>query len=121
MNRNGYTIKQMLIVIIVLGVFTIGMLSFTSNAYKDRSVNYYDETIHVIEKQAALYGESMPEREKQGTIMITMKDLIDKGYYVADGDGNVVDPRNTKSNLNDLKIKLTYNNGNIEAKVIEEE
>lgn len=121
MNRDGYTIKQMLIVIIVLGVFTIGMLSFTSNAYKDRSVNYYDETIHVIEKQAELYGKSMNELQKQGTMMITMKDLIDNGYYVADKDGNVVDPRNTKSNLNDLKIKLTYNNGDIKAKVIEEE
>ena len=32
-----------------------------------------------------------------------------------------VDPRNSKHNLNGLKIKLTYENGNVKAQVIEED
>ena len=57
-----------------------------------------------------------------GNFVITVEDLVRNGYYVADdSDGNVVDPRNSKNNLNGLKIKLTYSNGKINADVIEEE
>ena len=47
---------------------------------------------------------------------------MENGYYVADDkEGNVTDPRNSKSNLNGLKIKLSYqDDGTIEAEVIEE-
>ena len=58
MERNGFT-KELLIVIIVLGVFTVTMLSTTSYAYKDTSDDYYDQVINVIEKQAVLYGQTL--------------------------------------------------------------
>ena len=54
--------------------------------------------------------------------IFTLEDLITNGYYVADdSEGNVVDPRNSKHNLNGLKIKLTYDKGKVQAQVIEEE
>ena len=53
MERNGFT-KEFLIIILVLGVFTIVMLSTTSYAYKDNSDDYYLQVINVIEKQAVL-------------------------------------------------------------------
>ncbi len=121
MEHNGFT-KELLIVIIVLGVFTITMLSTTSYAYKDSSSDYYEQVVNVIEKQAVLYGDTLDTLKQDGNFVITVEDLVTNGYYVADDkEGNVVDPRNSKHNLNGLKIKLTYENNKVKAKVIEEE
>lgn len=123
MKKNGYTITEMLVVIIVLGIFTIGLIGFTSYAYKDKSSDYYEEKVLLIEKQAAIYGATLNNLKEEGNLVITVKDLVDNGYYVADKDnGDVVDPRNSKATLNGLKIKLTYNeDGTIKADVIEED
>ena len=120
--KNGYTVKEMLVVIIVLGVFTLGMLSFTSYAFKDRSNDYYQEKVHLIEKRAVEYAATLEELKTEGNMVITVKELVDNGFYVADDNsGNVTDPRNSHANLNGLKVKLTYlENGNIIAKVIED-
>lgn len=123
MKKNGYTALEMLVVIVVLGVFTIGILSATSYAYQDRSGVYYKEIEHLIEKQAVIYAETLNNLKDEGNLVITLNDLVSSGYYVADdSDGNVIDPRNSKATLNGLKIKLTYEaEGKIVAKVIEDE
>lgn len=118
--KNGYTIKQMLIVIIVLGVFTLVLFTTTSNAYKDSTGDYYADKVLVIEKQAALYAETLPEVKENGNLVITVNDLVEANYYVADKNGDVIDPRNDKATLNSLKIKLSYENGKYRAKVIED-
>ena len=123
MKKNGYTVKEMLVVIIVLGVFTLGIIGFTSNAYKDQTKDYYEEKVLLIEKEAAIYGATLNNLKEEGNLIITVKDLVDNGYYVADNSkGDVIDPRNSKATLNGTKIKLTYNeDGTIKAKVIEED
>ena len=123
MNNKGYTLTELLIVIIVLGVFTITLISTTSNAFKDKSPERYQAKVMLIEKEAAIYGATLENLKEEGTLLITVKDLVDHGYYVPDTkDGDVIDPRNTKSTLNGLKIKLTYNeDGSVKAKVIEED
>ena len=120
--KNGYTFKEMLVIIIVLGVFTLGIISFTSYAYKDRTPDYYKEKIHLIEKRAVEYGATLESLPTEGNMIITVKDLVEKGYFVADdNEGNVSDPRNSKATLNGVKVKLSYlENGNVIAKVIEE-
>ncbi len=121
MKKNGYTTMQLLVVIVVLGIFTLTLLATTSYAYKDHSGEYYKEKVTVIEKQATLYGESLPELKEEGNKVITLDELIESGYYVADNDkGDVIDPRNDKATLNNLKIKLSYENEIVKAKVIEE-
>ena len=120
MNNRGYTGKELLIVIMVMGVLTMGIIGLTSNAYKDKTDDYYDELVHSMEKQAALYGNTLDSLKEEGHLMITLDDVIDGGYFVADSDGNVVDPRNKNSNLNSTKIKLTYKNDKVTAEVIEE-
>lgn len=121
--KNGYTTKELLIVIILLGVFTIVMIGGTSNAYKDSSDKYYEQIVKIAEKEAVLYGETLSNLAEEGNLVITLDDLVEAGYYVGDDkDGNVIDPRNSKHTLNGLKIKLTYeSDGNIKAKVIEDE
>lgn len=122
MKKNGYTVLEMLLVIVVLGVFTTLILSVTSYAYQDNSVSYYNEVEHLVEKQAVLYAATLTNLEDEKTLVITLNDLVEAGYYIADDSlGNVIDPRNSKSTLNGIKIKLNYNGGNIKASVIEEE
>jgi len=121
MERNLFT-KELIVVMVVLGIFTIGMLSTTSYAYKDNSNDYYEQVLNVVEKQAVLYGETLDTLKDEGNFVITIEDLVSNGYYVADdSEGNVVDPRNSKHNLNGMKIKLSYDKGVIKAEVIEEE
>ena len=122
MEKNGYTTKELLVVIGVLGIFTIIILSTTSYAYKDRSVIYCDQIVELVEKQAELYGSTLNNLKEEGTLVITLGDLVDSGYYVADdSEGKVNDPRNSNDSLNGMKIKLVYDkSGKIEAKVIED-
>lgn len=121
MNNRGYTGKELLIVIMVMGLLTIGIVGATSNAFKDKTGDYYSEVEHAIEKQAVLYGKTLDNLKEEGHLMITLDDVIDAGYFVADSDGNVVDPRNSSNTLNGVKIKLVYNDGNVTAEVIETE
>lgn len=120
MNNKGYTGKELLIVIMIMGVLTIGIIGFTSNAYKDKTGDYYNELVHSMEKQAALYGNTLDSLKEEGNLMITLDDVIKAGYFVADSEGNVVDPRNDKSNLNSTRIKLTYKDDKVTAEVIDE-
>ena len=123
MKKNGYTVTEMLVVIIVLGVFTLVMMAATSYAFKDKSEDYFEEKVQLIEKQAALYGKTLNNLKEEGNLVITVKDLVDKGYYVPDNTkGDVIDPRNSKGTLNSMKVKLFYNqDGTIKAEVIEED
>lgn len=121
MNSRGYTGKELLIVIAVMGIFTIGLVGATSNAFKDKTSDYYSEVEHAIEKQAALYGKDLEALKEEGHLMITLDDVINAGYFIANEDGNVVDPRNSKNTLNGIKIKLTYKNDKVTAEVIDEE
>ena len=124
MKKNGYTGVELLIVIIVLGVVTFGILATTSSSFKDNTEDLYEETKYLIENQAELYGESagvITELQEKGNKVISVNDLVLSGYYVADDKSfNVIDPRNNKSTLNNLKVKLSYVDGVVTANVIEE-
>ena len=122
MNNKGYTTKQLLIVIIGLGIFTLGLFGATSYAYKDNSEEYYKEKVNLMEKQAVLYASTLESLKEDNNTVITLDEMVEAGYYIADNDdGDVIDPRNTKATLNKTKIKISYENGEYKAKVIEDE
>ena len=120
--KNGYTTKEMLAVMIILGVFTIGILGTTSYAYKDRTPIYYEQVKDVIEMAAVDYGKTLDSLKKEGNLVITVDDLVKNGFYVADmEDGLVSDPRNSKNTLNGMKIKLSIDDKEaVKAKLIED-
>ena len=122
MKRNGYSAAEMLVVVVILGILTMVVLGSTSNAFKDNSNEIYEERVYLIEHQAVLYAKTLTNLESEGNLVITLDDVVNSGYYVADtDDGKVIDPRNSKGTLNGLKIKLNYNGGDIKADVIEED
>lgn len=123
MKKNGYTMIELLVVIVAMGLVTLVTLSATSYAFKDHSGEFYDEKVNGILHQAESYGKTLNTLKEDGNMVITVNDLVKNGYYVGDDEeGNVVDPRNSKANLNGLKIKLTYKeDGTIKASIINDE
>ena len=123
MKKNGYAIPELLILIVALGLVVIGVVTMTSNAFKDNSEELYNDKVYLIEHQAVEYGKNLNNLAQEGSLIITLDDLINNGYYITDDDSNnVVDPRNSKASLNGLKIKLVYNGENdIKATVLKED
>ena len=120
--RKGYTIVELLVIIIVLGIATAITIGTTSYAFENHSKEYYEVKVRNIESNAKRYAMSLGTLEDNNKI-ITVKDLVDAGYLSPDNeDGDIIDPRNSKSTLNNVKIKLTYDeNKGYKAVLIEEE
>ena len=98
MKKNGYSAVELLIVIVLLGVITLGVVISTSNAFKDDAGEIYEETTYLILRQAELYGKNSSTLEQEGVQIITVRDLVESKYYVSvNQEGNVVDPRNSKA------------------------
>ena len=119
---NGYSIKQMIIAIVVVGIFTFVIIGTTSSAFKDDSQVYYEQVETMIIHNAEIYGKTLENLPTEGSMIITVDDLVKAGYYGdVDSEGNVRNPLNSNSNLNGLKIKLVYQeDGSIKGSIIEE-
>lgn len=98
MQKEGYTIPELIIVIVIVGVFSIIAINKASYAFVDTDkVNEQTQDMILI-KSATAYGKSIIETLKNGEQYITGKDLIDAEYLI--DDNNV---------YNNAKIKLSYN------------
>ena len=98
MKKNGYTVVELAI---VLGIFSICYFTATWVISSKLNVNYeegmYSQKIACIENNAVLYA---------------------KANAVISSDGEVIDPRDEKSSMNDIKVKLTMEGDKITAKVL---
>ncbi len=125
MKRNGFTMVELLGVIVILGlIITIVVPTIGDSANKVREKTYLTK-IDMIKKDAITYGQ-----DNYGTIVknngnkinsttykvtMSLRDLIDKKYYVCDTDtvqknGKnycVVDPRDNDNYLDDLSVTIT--------------
>lgn len=88
-------------------------------AYDETSA-LYESKINLINKMATLYGENnLTLFEEEDTIYITVANLVEKEYIIADDEaGNVKDPTSDVKNLNELKIRITYKNGEVSTKTL---
>ncbi len=121
MQKNGFTKIELLVFLAIFTVVYFVIVNKVSYSFMDdASEQMYATTIEAIEKQAVLYGENDKTIfNEKGSAYITVKDLIDKGYYFGDDEeGNVEDPRDFDNNLNDLKIKIVNKDDKISAKVL---
>ena len=123
MNKKGYTVLELLIVIIVFGIITAVTLSATSYAFRDNTDEYYESKVSDIESNARRYGSTLEELKTEGSKVITVKELVDAGYLSSDNkNGDIIDPRNEKKTMNNVKIKITYSaEKGYEATLIKEE
>ena len=123
MNNKGYTVIELIIVMIVFGIITAITIGATSNAFKDDTDTYYKVKVKDIEANAKRYGMTLEEVKTEGSKVVTVKDIVDAGFLSPDNkDGDILDPRNQKVTMNNTKVKITYSEEDgYEATLIEEE
>lgn len=123
MNNKGYTVIELIIVMIVFGIITAITIGATSSSFKEDTEEYYNVKVNNIESNAKRYGMTIEEVKTEGSKIITVKDLVDAGFLSPDNEkGDILDPRNTKTTMNNTKVKITYSDEKgYEATLIKEE
>lgn len=120
MKKNGYTIPELVIVIVIFGVIYFLIANNISYAFSlNVEEELYNLTIDNIEKTAKIYGENNLELFKEDKdIYLTVSELIENNILTAE-EGKLTDPRNSSKDLNNLKVKLTLEDENkVTAKVL---
>lgn len=96
--KSGYTVPELLILIIVIGFFAVLAINKASYAFVDENRIGKETTNLILVKTASLYGESIKETVKEKkSIFISSNDVIEAGF--------LVDNDNIYKNYT---IKLTY-------------
>lgn len=120
MKKNGYTLIELLVVIGILGIVAFIVISNTSYAFKDNKEELYKESQEpLILRQAVEYGKTLERLPEETEKIISLYDLIDKGYLVPNSEeDDYIDVR-TGVSMKDINIKIIYNENNeIAAEII---
>lgn len=101
--KNGFTLVELLGIIIILSLLTILILPVTNNIINDSKETVYQKQINDILNAAYDWSlkniSSLPKKNKK--IYITLSDLKSEGLI-----GNVVDPNTKEQFLNNLVISI---------------
>ena len=110
MKKNGYTIPELMIVIVVMGLIAIVVINKASFAFTDPNETSSQTDEMILKKSDLAYGRKQIESLKMEDQYISGKDLIDNDY--------LIDSENKFSNV---KIKLSYNavEDNISVEILE--
>lgn len=109
MQNKGYTIPELIVVIIVVGIFSLIAINKASYAFVDNDVVSEETEEMILVKTATSYASSILETLKNDDIYVTGKDLVEAGY--------LVDDENTLANV---KLKLSYNaeTGSVKVEIL---
>ncbi len=98
MQNKGYTIPELIVVIVVVGIFSLIAINKASYAFVDDEVLTEETEEMILIKTSTAYANSILENLKVEDVYVTGKDIEDAGF--------LVDEEHTLSNV---KIKLSYN------------
>ena len=105
MNKNGFTLVELLAVITILAL--IGLITSISvaNMVKESKAELSDMQKKSIKLAAQSWGSDNIDELPTGEscIFLTLKDLKDSGFL----DSNILDPKNKKAISDDIKIKIS--------------
>ena len=110
MEKNGYAVKELIILSAILAVVfgvAITRVSFAYEEITDKE-NLTNEKNHYL-TLAATYYAKMHEEEMKEETFIYGSDLIEEGYLCDTGD----------TEKENAKIKITKENGSFHAEVVE--
>lgn len=97
MQKSGYTIPELLVVVVVVGIFSMVAINKASYAFEDTNEVTAQTEEMILIKSATAYANSILDSLKEEDVYLTGKDLVEKEY--------LVDDSNTYGNT---KIKLSY-------------
>ena len=111
MNNKGYTIIDMVVLIAILAVSAIIILPKVSYAFSNNLDSLYQNELNSYINIAEDYAKSnLDTLKKDGNMVISLDDLVKNGFISPeDSEGNVFDIRDNKTIINDMKLKIIYN------------
>ena len=115
MKKKGFTLTELLAVIVIIGVITLIAIP-SSFAISNRiKINLYCTKMDTIKKAADLYASDHFDEVRLGIITrVSVKDLVNYGYVKKDNDSRdgilIFDPRDNETALDDMTISLTISN-----------
>lgn len=119
MKKNGYTLVELLVVILLLGIATAIAVNKMSYAFDNNSEKLIKQENEYILAEAKIYGETIKDEIKNKTsLTIKINDLVEKNYLKADDKrGNFFSATDKSKVLNNKKIILQIDkNNNVIAK-----
>lgn len=105
MNKKGFTLVELLAVIIILSLLALLASTSVSKIVKDSKSDLYDTQIELIKSAAEAWGaDNLYDLPDAGTCKtLTLKDLKQYGLI----DPEIKDPRTNKLFSDNLMIKIT--------------
>ena len=84
-NNKGYTIPELVVVAIIVGIFSIITINKVSYAFEDTNEVSEKTEEMVVKKSATVYAESIKnELKEESTKYILATDLIESGFLADD-------------------------------------
>ena len=118
MNKKGFTLAELLGVLIIIGVLALLILPTIDNSIEESKDKMYKTQIHNIEEAATNWGARnmmlLPEYENEYIIVYLWQ--LKVGGFI---DDDVRDPRNDKLFPNDMEIKITRKNNKYVYEVVD--
>ena len=121
MNKKGFTLTEILVVIALISMLTaivVPSVIFANKKIKEKSYNTKMELVLASAKQFTKDNKANLF-ENSNCVLITVKDLVDNGYYEEDGD-DVIDPRTNETLLYEKIVLLKVDNSYITKKYDDE-
>lgn len=121
-NKKGFTLTEILCVIVILGLITTMVTTNVLSMTKKSNENMYCAKLEMIKSKAIEYGKIYEKELNKSTelfegyksMTIKVQDLIDAGKVTGDKEDSVLNPIN-KETLNEEKIILYLKNNQINA------
>ena len=106
MNKKGFTLVELLAVIVILSIITIVSFTIIFKLVSKSRDNIYEENIKLLEKAAEKW--QLDHEDLVGTTTPYCLDVadIEKGGYIS--KDSLKDPRQTKSKKIEGYVKITY-------------
>ena len=113
--KKGFTLAELLGVIILLGAIALIVVPLVSNSMKDSKETLYNDQIKSIELSLASWMSSNQTPAEGETITLSLSQLKEAGLVELD----ITNPMTEELFPNDMILKITNNNGIIEYEISE--
>jgi prepilin-type N-terminal cleavage/methylation domain-containing protein len=109
LKNRGYTIPELIIVAVVVGIFSITIINKASYAFVDTNEISEETQNLILVKSATAYANSIKdELKEENTKYVSAEDLVEAGYLSDDDYDN-----------NKIKIEYNEETDSIKVEVIE--
>ncbi len=111
MNNKGFTLAELIGVLVIIAILSLLSLGIFNNVYKSVLETDYNNLVIEIENKAEEYARDIGTTD---VLYINVEFLIDNGYLQAEDGENIYDPRDNTS-LNCYMIHVVFSDGEYNA------